>query len=62
MHFADKLRLDYKGHNDLERLKNWKEINNDYKNSISLEDIETVVESQLSRLTIDNRTGEVNLE
>jgi len=34
----------------------------DYNNSISIDDIQNLVESQLSRLTIDKRSGDVMLE
>jgi len=47
--FAQTLRTDYDGHNDMKRLENWADSSNDSSNNnaITLTEIESAVESAL---------------
>jgi hypothetical protein len=47
--FAETLRMHYNGHNDMQRLENWAENqeDNSNNNSITLTEIESAVESAL---------------
>lgn len=48
--FAEKLRNEYEGSNDFERLENWadsRDSGDDYKNVISLDDLDDTVRSAL---------------
>ena len=52
--FAQELREDYDGHNDLERLENWKseESNDSYNEDITVDyvEIESIVENHADRV------------
>lgn len=60
--FAEKLRKEYDGHNDEERLENWALdcYESSYKESISLEDVEIAVTNVIEQMSI-NDYGEVEL-
>jgi len=49
--FAENLRQEYKGGNDLERLEDWADDNSDegYKNSITVDDVEDAVSRAIER-------------
>ena len=62
---AEKIRENYEGRNDEERLENLmdkkSEENVNKDTSLDLESIRSVIRSELENLEIDRRTGQVNL-